>query len=88
MLVDISAKGSLDKLVNGLREFGEKCSQMSEMYTYFEKFLVKELSNLLNPNYEPLDPCDYQWALIDEETLPIKNMLLLPEDLTITCSCS
>ncbi len=47
-------------------------------------FIVKELSILLKPSYEPLDPCDYQWSLIDEDTLPIKNLLLLPEDLTVT----
>ena len=50
-------------------------------------FLVKEFSNILNPNYEPLDPCDYQWALEDEELVPVKNLLLIPEELTTTCTC-
>ena len=50
-------------------------------------FLVKESSNLLNPNYHPLDPCDYQWANEDGELLPIKNLLLLPEELAVTCHC-
>ena len=50
-------------------------------------FLVKELSNLLNPHYEPLNPCHYQWTSIDEELLPIKNLLPIPEDVGIICSC-
>ena len=50
-------------------------------------FLVREQSNLLNPSYDPLDPCDYQWSVIDEELWPIKNLLLLPKNLTVTCLC-
>ena len=50
-------------------------------------FLVKEYSNLLNPNYCPMNPCDYQWTLENDELLPVKNLLPLPEELTATCSC-
>ena len=33
------------------------------------------------------DPCEYQWQLENDELLPVKNILLIPEEIRITCSC-
>ena len=48
-------------------------------------FLVKESSYLPNPNYHPLDHCDYKWILQDLELLPFKSLLFVPEELTVIC---
>ena len=50
-------------------------------------YIVKEHLNLLNRSYVPRDPCDYQWVLDNEDLLPAKNLLLLPEEFSVTCSC-
>jgi hypothetical protein len=50
-------------------------------------YTVKEQSNLLNQSYVPLDPCDHQWQLENGELLPTKNLLLIPEEFSVTCSC-
>lgn len=50
-------------------------------------YLVKDQSNILNRDHVPLDPCDSQWVLENEELLPVKHLHLLPEELTVTCSC-
>ena len=50
-------------------------------------YLVMEQSNLLNQSYVRLDPCDYQWQLENDELIPVKNLLLIPEEFSVTCSC-
>ena len=50
-------------------------------------FIVKELSNLLNPDYEHLNPLEYGWKLENEQLLPEKNLLLTPKNFSYTCSC-
>ena len=48
---------------------------------------MMEQSNLLNQSYVRLDPCEYQWQLENDELLPVKNLLLIPEEISVTCSC-
>ena len=50
-------------------------------------YLVKDQSNILNRDHVPQDPCDFGWVLENEELLPVKHLHLLPEELTVTCSC-
>ena len=35
--------------------------------------IVKNLSNLLNPDYEPLNPIEYGWKIDNDELLPEKK---------------
>ena len=50
-------------------------------------YLVMEHSNLLNESYVRLDPCDYQWQFENDGLIPVKNLLLIPEEFSVTCSC-
>ena len=50
-------------------------------------YIVKELSNLLNPDYEPLNPLAYQWTMENEGIMPAKNLLRLPVELTSAYHC-
>ena len=51
------------------------------------RYLVKDQSNILNRDHVALDPCDFGLVLENEELVPVKHLHLLPEELTVTCSC-
>ncbi len=50
-------------------------------------FLVKENSNIINPDYHPLNPLEFGWKLVNDELYPVKHLNELLEGLSKTCSC-
>ena len=50
-------------------------------------FIVKELSNLLNFDYQHGDPLRNGWKIENYDLLPEKNLILIPDFLTYTCNC-
>ena len=49
--------------------------------------IVKNLSNLLSPNYEPLNPTEHGWMMENDQLLPEKKLLLIPKTLYSICNC-
>ena len=49
-------------------------------------FLVNKLSKLLDNNYNA-DPEDYMWIKQDGKLLPVKELLLIPDELYSQCGC-
>ena len=50
-------------------------------------YIVKDLCSLLNPDYQRMNPLESGWKMECYSLLPQKELLLLPEKLTIVCSC-
>ena len=48
---------------------------------------VKNLSNLLNPSYEPMDPTEHGWMIENDQLLPEKHLLLIPKNMYSVCNC-
>ena len=43
--------------------------------------------NLLNAEYENKNPCEYAWKMENDDYIPEKYLLLIPESLTCICNC-
>ena len=50
-------------------------------------YIVRLLSNLLNPDFQSPSPLENGWKEDNESLLPEKNLLVLPENLTCICNC-
>ena len=48
--------------------------------------MVNKLSKLLDNNYN-VDPEDYTWIKQDGKLLPVKELLLIPDELYSQCGC-
>ena len=50
-------------------------------------YIVAEMNSLLEDNYEPKDPCKFQWEKQGGHLIPSKNLHSLPRHLISLCGC-